>query len=555
MKALAKCLIALAIMGSANVVQGKTLEGYIKKAKDYQNSGKLEQAEKIMEKAVKEYPGSSNAYAYSGLYTGMQAGETNNFIKAGMLVSESFKKLDRAVSLDSLNPLARLYRGLMGVNVPEFLGKLERGIKDLEFVVKMHKQYPERVSMDILVSTYNFLGKGYQKNGEKEKAKLAWGKVIELAPGTNLAESAEENIKKLSPSETKEPQPPREKERKSAAVTQLKEKVQKEPDNPALLIDLGKAYIDTMNYEEAEKVLRRAISIDSSNVEAYKWLASALVRIAAKGYDERIAEDTNFRTNLVFESVELLDKAVALAPEDIDLRLSRGVAEVNVPFFVGKLGQGIDDLNKVLKSDAPDSIKAEALYWLGLAYQKKGMSYWTEVVTKYPEYKAAQMVFEGMQPKVKRFESSKHRTPIVVIDFVLGFRDELAPQTAVWIEDKNGEFIKTIYVSGFSGYAKEKQVNLPKWANSSKFVDVDAVTGASIDLGHHIYVWDLRDSSGRRVKSGKYTVKVEVSYWPSMKYQLVSAPIQLGRREKRVVVKEGNFIPYLEVKYFSKEGK
>jgi hypothetical protein len=155
-----------------------------------------------------------------------------------------------------------------------------------------------------------------------------------------------------------------------------------------------------------------------------------------------------------------------------------------------------------------------------------------------------------MRPAVKRFDLSQYEPPVLAIDFVLGFRDELEPQTAVWIEDKDGNFVKTIYVSGFSGHAKEREVRLPKWANSSKFGDVDAVTGASINLGHHIYVWDLKDSLGRRVKAGKYVVKVEVAYWPSMQYQLVSAAVTLEEKGDRIIVEQGKFIPYLEVNYF-----
>ena len=53
-----------------------------------------------------------------------------------------------------------------------------------------------------------------------------------------------------------------------------------------------------------------------------------------------------------------------------------------MPFFVHKLEQGIDDLNRVLQSDVPDSTKAEVLHWLGKAYQKKAMSYWIKVVSQ-----------------------------------------------------------------------------------------------------------------------------------------------------------------------------
>jgi hypothetical protein len=249
--------------------------------------------------------------------------------------------------------------------------------------------------------------------------------------------------------------------------------------------------------------------------------------------------------------VETLDKAVALAPKDIGLRLSRGEIGVQMPFFVGKLDQAIDDLNWVMQqSDAPASTKAEALYWLGAAYQKKAMSYWIKVVSDYSYSEASQNVFESMRPAVKHLDLSKYQTSILVIDFILGFRDELPPQTAVWIENKDGKFVKTVYVSGFSGYAKEKQVNLPEWAESSKFVDTDGVTGASIDIGHHIYVWDLKDNSGEKVNPGEYIVKVEVTYWPSMQSQLVSATIKVGEKEEQVAVEEGNLIPYLEVKYY-----
>ncbi|MCK4574895.1 DUF2271 domain-containing protein, partial [candidate division WOR-3 bacterium] len=367
------------------------------------------------------------------------------------------------------------------------------------------------------------------------------------APETTLAENAEQNIKDLL--EGKQPQPIKEKKPESAAIKKLKEKVKKEPNNLSLLIELGKAYIDARDYELAEKTLKKAISMDSSNVEAYKCLISAIEGMVMKGYDERIYEDTDLRSNLAFEAMEVFDKIVVLAPDDIKMRLARGATGVAMPFFVGKLDQGIEDLNMVIESDASDSVKAEALYYLGLAYQKKAMTYWIKVASKYSGSEASRAVFNGLRPTVKHVDLSEYRTPILVIDFVLGFRDELPPQSVVWIEDKSGRFVKTIYVSGFSGYVKDKQVNLSKWAESSEFADVEGVTGASIDIGHHIYVWDCKDNSGKKVKSGEYTVKVEVTYWPSMKYQMVSAPIKVGQKEDKAIVEKGNFIPYIEVRY------
>ena len=227
----------------------------------------------------------------------------------------------------------------------------------------------------------------------------------------------------------------------------------------------------------------------------------SLREIAFRGYDGKIYKNANYLRNLAFEAYKAVNKATALAPEDGELRLLRGIIEVEMPFFVNKLEQGIDDLNRVLKSDVPDSTKAEAFSWLGEAYQKKAMSYWIKIVSEDPDSRASEVVFDRMKPEVKRFDLSQYQPPLLAVDFILGFQDELAPQTAVWIEDIEGKFVKTIYVSGFSGHVKEKQRRLRKWANSSKFIDVDAVTGAGIKLGHHIYVWDLKDNIPYREKN------------------------------------------------------
>jgi len=438
----------------------------------------------------------------------------------------------------------------MGVNIPEFLGKLDSGINDLEILIKITKESPKKVSKDILISTYNFLAKGYQKKKEKRRAMLAWKKVIELAPGSDLAKKAEENIKKIS--KVKIDKKVEKRKTDSPEIVGLKKQVKNKPNSSALLIKLCKAYMDKKDFEEARKILKKSIEIDSKNIEVYKLLIFVIKELAAKGYDERIYEDTNLRTNLAFELMRFIDKACAIAPDDVEIRFLRGITGVEMPFFVNKLEQAIKDLTWISKRDVLESYKAKALFWLGKAYQKKAMSYWIKVVTKYPKSEASKYVFSGLRPKIEHLDISKYEMPVITIDFLLGFRDELAPQTVVWIENKDGKFVKTIYVSGFSGYSKEQQINLPKWSKSSSFVDVDGITSASIDLGHHIYVWDLKDISGKSVNPGEYVIKIEVSYWPSMEYQLVSAAINIGKDEDRVVIEQGDLIPYLEVKYYPK---
>jgi tetratricopeptide (TPR) repeat protein len=535
MKLAVRCLFVLSVILLSVVTEAKPLKNYIEEAKNYQNSGKLEEAVKVMEEALKKYPDSSNAYAYSGLYTGMQAGLSQDLALAGKLVATSFEHLDKAIALDSLNLIARLHRGIMGIKVPAFLGRLDDGIKDQEFIIKMHQKSSKSVPNDILIQAYNFLGEGYQKKGENEKAVSALNKVIELAPGSSFAEDAKKQIKGIPV--TGEPS---------------EKKIQVESNDPKILMKEGKSALAKGNCEEAVEFFRKLVEVDSKNIEAYKYLASVLGCVAAKGYDEKIYENTDYRSGIAFEVMNVLDKAVALTPQDNELRLQRGAMGIFMPFFVGKFDQSIEDFNKILNSDAKDSLKAEALYYLGVAYQRKTMEYWDKVVVDYPSSEASKMVFQGMRPDVKRIDPEKIKNAVVV-DFVLGFQDALAPQTAVWVEDKSGKFIKTLYVSGFSGNVKEKQVWLKEWAANSKFVDADAVTSASIDVGHHIYLWNLKDYSDKSVKSGEYVVKVEVSSWPSMKYQLVSVPVKLGGKGGKSTVEEGNIIPFVEATYYPKK--
>jgi hypothetical protein len=335
------------------------------------------------------------------------------------------------------------------------------------------------------------------------------------------------------------------------SAEEIKSRLDSDPESVELMTALAKVRIDAGEYAEAEKILKQAIEIDPAYAEAYKQLALALALPLEGGsvYDERIHDDTEWATRIVFEVMEALDKAVELAPDDLEARYLNGQMAVGFPFFAGKLDQGLEYLQMVLDSDAPENLKAEAAYWLGFGYQKKGMTYWIKAVSDYSDEEAARRALAGMRPPLEHFDPADYQRPAVVVDFLLGFRDELAPQVAVWAETEAGDFVGTIYVSGFSGFAREVQVVLPVWAATSKFADADAVTGASIDVGEHIYSWDLKDGTGSRVDPGTYVIKVEAMYWPSMKYQMVEAAIKIGKSEDRIVIEEGDFIPYLEVTY------
>jgi len=548
MKLVAAVLLIVAIAAFTVPGEAKPVEEYIGEAAGKQQSGDLAGAVTAMEEAVQEHPGILQAHSYLGLYLGMLAGQTEDMTAALDLVNRSFEALDRAVDMDPQNLLARFHRGLMGVSVPEFFGRLDQGVTDLELFTERYDTSSPLAGVQP-VNAYDLLARGYRARGDADKARRAYEQIIDLAPGSELAAAAEAGIDDLSRQEKEAPAAPPAGKIPSAATRDLEKQAAADPDDLPLLIRLGHAYRQEGAHERARETFQAALALDEASAAAHKGLILTIIEEVSRGYDRRIYDNTNLRTNLAFELVKVLDRAVAALPGDLELRLWRGQADVEMPFFVQKLDQGIADLEMIIASEGSDSLKAEALYWLGRGYRKKAHTAWIQVVKEHDDSPAADMVFQQMRPGIKHADLSDAQRPAVVIDLLLGFQDELPPQTAVWIEDADGDFVKTVYVSGFAGFVRERQVTLPIWGAVSEYADADAVTGASIDVGRHIFIWDLEDHGGKTVPYGDYVIKVEVSHWPSNLYQIAEAAVEIGKKTSRTVIEEGNFIPYLEVTY------
>jgi tetratricopeptide (TPR) repeat protein len=544
--------IAILFLLSALSVSAGEAEDKIAEAEILANSGDHAGAIALLEKVTAEYPENSDAMAYLGLYTGMGAGSAANYEEAGKLMMLSFERLDKAVKLDENNPEAWLFRGLIGINVPGFLGRLDAGISDLEHAVKLYSSSDSPEAVKGHVTALTMLAEGYGKNEDPASQKKALENIVAIAPGTEAAEAAKKQIDALGIVEEKpaidtgviEPM-----EGDSEKVLAVKKSLGKDAGNTALLLELGEIYYEEESFANAREALKAYTSIDQSSADAYRMLALSTAWVAEKGYDENIHDNTDYLSNIAFETMSNLDKAVDLDPDDLEIRLTRGTFGLLMPFFLGKHDQSVADLELVAESEASEEMRSEALFYLGYARQREAMRYWIKLAKKYPDSEGAKLALSEMRPQVARLDDSAYDTPCVKIDFVLGFQDELAPQTAVWIEDEHENYIATIYVSGFAGFVKEKQVTLPIWAAVSKFEGIDGLTSASIDIGHHIYVWNLKDHKGEKVKKGTYKVRVEASYWPSMLYQNVEGLIKVGKKTNSVKIEEGNYIPFFEVTY------
>ena len=87
-------------------------------------------------------------------------------------------------------------------------------------------------------------------------------------------------------------------------------------------------------------------------------------------------------------------------------------------------------------------------------------------------------------------------------------------QFAVWVENLEGNLVKTLYVTKFTakGGFEQRPDAVPVWVERVGIAqggEVDAVTGATPKSGSVSFVWDLTDESGTRVADGTYRFFVE----------------------------------------------
>jgi hypothetical protein len=106
----------------------------------------------------------------------------------------------------------------------------------------------------------------------------------------------------------------------------------------------------------------------------------------------------------------------------------------------------------------------------------------------------------------------------VIIAYTLHRIPKMASnQLAVWIEDAEGRFVRTLFATDFMarrrGFLKRPQV-CPEWVRAADLGQldpkaIDAVSGATQKPGPVTLVWDCTAADGRPVAPGPYLFKVE----------------------------------------------
>ncbi len=164
-------------------------------------------------------------------------------------------------------------------------------------------------------------------------------------------------------------------------ITQLEKQLKQDPDNVAILDELGRYYHDLAGnnilqgkseikdaVKRSEKYLSHLLVLNPTHSVAMVYYGS-LYTIKAK-----IAFFPWTKLKYMNKGFALMDKAVYLDPENLHVRLIRGINSVNVPKSFHRLDISLEDFDYIFQHVVQDSMSDKFLlpfyYNYGLALMK-----------------------------------------------------------------------------------------------------------------------------------------------------------------------------------------
>jgi len=133
-------------------------------------------------------------------------------------------------------------------------------------------------------------------------------------------------------------------------------------------------------------------------------------------------------------------------------------------------------------------------------------------------------------------KTTTQTNPALEVTFIFTRQSGTASnQYAVWIENTEGKYIKTLYATRFTangGYSR-RPASIPMWVKQSELAkmtkaQVDAVSSATPKTGNVTYTWDGTDNKGAALPTGDYVLVIEGTLrWENQVYY--RAPISLGK--------------------------
>jgi tetratricopeptide (TPR) repeat protein len=157
-------------------------------------------------------------------------------------------------------------------------------------------------------------------------------------------------------------------------VTELERRVQSNPKDESALMELGRLYHDQGTsgddnaVEKSFECFDKALAIDSMNAVALAYRGSLWTMRARDSWWPPS------KLNHLRRGGAELDRAVEIAPDNIMVRLLRGINGLGLPAFAGRLPTSLEDFIILLRHPAlPEQtreLKVAIYYYAGVAHKR-----------------------------------------------------------------------------------------------------------------------------------------------------------------------------------------
>ncbi len=287
-------------------------------------------------------------------------GKADTFISLGLL-SMQMNELDEAErylmeALERRHPDSDQVKVYLG-QLNEGRHKYEEALKWYQDVDRGHHHFDARLRAAIVLSKLNRVTEGrellqaLQPTAEKDQVRVVQTEAQMLRETNDMA----------------------------GAYEVLSRGLQSFPDSPELLYDRAMAAEPLDRLEEVEKDLRRLIELQPDHAHAYNALGYTLVD----------------RTGRYAEAIELLEKALKLAPDDPFILDSMGWAM----FKTQRLDEAVNHLRRAYAARPDPEIAAhlgEALWVKGEREEAKRI--WQGSIKDHPDNKSLRETVSRLQP-------------------------------------------------------------------------------------------------------------------------------------------------------------
>ena len=144
-----------------------------------------------------------------------------------------------------------------------------------------------------------------------------------------------------------------------------------------------------------------------------------------------------------------------------------------------------------------------------------------EATTPPPDTQPATQAQLGLSDGAQGETGESGASAAISGEVIISFDYERIPgsasnQYAVWIEDMDGNLIKTLYASQWTarGGYRTRPDSIALWVEKSNLAsmsdyEVDAISGATPSAGAQSYTWGLTDANDNAVPPGEYRFFVE----------------------------------------------